>query len=411
MRNKTPLISDMSVESETSSIIERARNNPYVNEFLARLKIGNFTSNLEEGDSNRLFVEMRHWGTSCSCMSQAPEYVSISFNLSRAWYNYNAFYLSMQTSEAPPKRRYEEDTLLQGLEIMSEMFPRLPAYVNFEHLRDAVSLRWPRLARKIAKWLTDRSRNWTPSENSPQSPPCARMTELRQIHFVGEARRSAGDRFEPCWLTQLDERGVCSNFWSMLKDWNHAEPDLCDANLMAKILRCSETLWEHLEYASFVSEDLNQLMRVVCHVPKYMFEYDGFYSFLTPDEEPNDIFALDFTFWNWNIRKLYRKQPNWPIYHTKATSCSFCSESERNRWQVHDKVPDSDQPLNLAFSKAKLWRRSRLRGMFFAAAQLCVALRRLRWWKPGGKYAIALATRWNSRIAHLALSNPYSMSS
>jgi hypothetical protein len=53
----------------------------------------------------------------------------------------------------------------------------------------------------------------------------------------------------------------------------------------------------------------------------------------------------------------------------------------------------------LALSKAKAWRRTILRGLFFATARLCAALHRMRWWRPGGKYPAILAQEWGSLCA------------
>jgi hypothetical protein len=186
----------------------------------------------------------------------------------------------------------------------------------------------------------------------------------------------------------------------MIRDWTIAEPDVCTVDLAFQLLRHPRILWERFEACSFFYDLIGPLLGCVGHVP-------ASYLRNCSNGDENSIVTFHHTHWH---EYLSRWSDEWPVYHTVHSPCKLCASANTKGfdWDSHSLYDIlgmqystlfeyKSSPFAVAFDRARTVRRKTFRGVFFAAIRLVGALRRYRWWRPGGKLTLVLATSWTSR--------------
>lgn len=293
-------------------------------------------------------------------------------NLPQIWYNrslaqYRFDWLSFQK---PNVAIMNEDEAIQCLTNILETTPEISAWVNLELLQIALNLRWEKMI-YLATQLLERRQLWfCPSgfyANLSETDAYSRSDyDGHQIAMAA----SRGPWCTPRELLSCDECVSTMNIDHNLENWLNNTPlekqnDLLE--LLSRALACSVAQWLVEETASFDREEQFKVLGTISHINKEPSEY------VTGGK-------------------------NTVYWHTKFTShlCPHCNNKEN--WNYNK----SEQQFTLyeqLIDRARIIRRTRIRGIFHCAIKILTMVYRMRNYKPGtGKMYLKAMEHFNKFV-------------
>jgi Zn finger protein HypA/HybF involved in hydrogenase expression len=301
------------------------------------------------------------------------EYIKkLAKNLPQTWYNKSLAdcrcdWVSFQK---PNVAIMSEDEAIQRLTNILETTPEVSAWITLELLQIALNLRWEKMTHLATQLLEQRQLWFSPSgfyahlsETDAYYRNCCNDNKITMA-------ASRGQWCTPKELLSTDECVSTMNIDHNLENWLNNTPiekqkDLLE--LLSRALACTVAQWLVEETESFYREEQCKTIGVMHHINREPSEYKC--------NGENTVF-----------------------WHTKFTShlCPHCVNKEvynyneyRQKFTLYEQLID----------RARIIRRTRVRGVFQCAIKILTMMYRIRNYKPGtGKMYLKAMEHFNKLL-------------
>lgn len=293
-------------------------------------------------------------------------------NLHQTWYNKSLAQhrRDWRSFQRPNVVIMSEEEAIRHVNNILETTPEVSAWVTLEMLQIALNLRWEKMTR-IATQLLEQRQLWFCQSGF--------YSTLSETDAYGRSNydgcqiamaASRGPWCTPRELLSCDECVSTMNIDHNLEDWLKSSPvekheDLL--KLLSKALACSVAQWLVEETESFYREEQCKVLDIIAHINKEQSEY-------------------------------ITNGKNTVYWHSGFTR-HLCPHCENKEIWDYDKSKQQFTLYEQLIDRARIIRRTRIRGVFHCAIKILTMVYRIRNYKPGtGKMYLKAMKHFNKLI-------------